>query len=84
MQCATRKVGESYIDCRGDVGGLVTLQGERKRHIATTVAGRRLIEGLIGVFEMYYRRGVHAGDWLQIFRDSGINGNRRISAGRIV
>ena len=84
MQCATRKVGESYIDCRGDVGGLVALQGERKGHIATTVAGRRLIERLIGVLEMYYRRGVRAGDRLQIFRDSGINGNRPIGAGRIV
>ena len=84
MQRVTRKVGESYIDCRGDIGRLAALQREHKRYIAPTVTGRRLIEWLIGILEVYYRRGVGAAHWLQIFSDSGVNGNRRIGAGRIV
>ena len=84
MQRTTRKVGESYIDCRGDISRLTTLQGEHKRHIAPAITGMRLIKRLITILEMYYCRGVGATDWLEIFRDSGVNGNCPMCARRIV
>ena len=84
MQRTTWKVGESYIDCRGDMSRLATLQGEHERHIAAAVTGLRLIKRLIAILEMYYCRGIGTTDWPEIFRDSGVNGNCPICAGRIV
>ena len=84
MQRTAWKVGESYIDCRGDISRLTTLQGEHKRHIAAAVTSLRLIKRLITILEMYYCRGTGPTDWLEILRDSGVNGNCPTCARRIV
>ena len=52
MQRTTRQVREGYIDGRRDIGRLVTLQGQRERDVAATVARWCLGERLIKILEM--------------------------------
>ena len=84
MQRAAGKVGEGHIHCRRDVCRLVALQRKRERDVASTIARRILIELLVKVLEMCYGRCGRAADRLQVFRDPGINGNRRGSAGGVI